>query len=165
MSRLVEQLFDESAIQAGTLRLVLHYCDLVGVLTSAISIAAPGRHVAVDLPASFTIWGDRDRLQQVFVNLIGNAFRHNDEATTVCVSLSHADGDPNVTVRVADDGDGMPLSARRSLHEGDSEPLEGQRLGLRLVRGFVRAHGGSASVVVDQGTVVTVRLPIEPETS
>ncbi len=165
MGRLVEQLFDESAIEAGTLRLAFHYCDLVAVLTSAISVAAPGRDVDADLPDSFTIWADRDRLQQVFVNLIGNAFRHNDDATHVAVVLDHADRGPTVAVHVSDNGEGMSPQARHAIEDDTVEPSDGQGLGLRLVRGFVAAHGGSTSVAVDNGTVVTVRLPIEPSRS
>ncbi len=169
MGRLVEQLFDESAIEAGTLRLALHYCDLVAVVTSAARIAAPNRPVVLDLPEGFTVWGDRDRLQQIFVNLISNAIRHNDESAAVTVGLRHVDGERTVVVSVADDGEGMPPGAVALLTGSGTVPqlasADASGMGLRLVRGFVEAHGGRIDVVVGPGTVVSVHLPIEPRES
>ncbi len=165
MARLVEQLFDDSAIEAGTLRLAFHYCDLVLVLQSAISVAAPGRDIHVELPDSFTIWGDRDRLQQVFINLIGNAVRHNDDSARIGVEIDHGDRGPTVDVRVWDDGPGMSQAARERLESSTVIDPEEQGLGLRLVRGVVAAHRGTTSVDVSEGTTVTVRLPIESSVS
>ena len=166
MGRLVEQLFDESALEAGTLRLALHDCDLVAVVTSAARIASPNRPVDLDLPAGFTVWGDRDRLQQVFVNLISNAIRHNDDEAAVAVELVHRDGDRTVTVTVCDDGAGMAVDAVALLTgEGSPPSVPGEvgGMGLRLVRGLVDAHGGHIRVAVDHGTTVAVHLPIEPQ--
>ena len=163
MGRLVEQLFDESAIRAGTLRLAFHYCDLVKVLQSAIDIGSSGRQVDVDLPESFTVWGDRDRLQQVFVNLIANAFRHNDHTVAVSVRLEHEPSSPTVTVRVVDDGVGIPPDAITRLADHPDDPADTHGLGLRLVDGFVRAHGGSVRIEHDERTVVAVELPIDED--
>ena len=163
MSRLVAQVFDETAIEIGALRLDRNYCDLVAVVEQAASIAAPHQSEAFLLPASFTVWGDRDRLEQVFVNLISNAYRHNGDGTKVEVSLEAfaGRGQPHVVVKVADDGAGLPADAQAYLNGDTADRSKGQGLGLRLVRGIVAAHGGSIRATVHGGTTVAVRLPIE----
>lgn len=163
MSRLVAQLFDDRAIEIGALRLDQNYCDLVAVLEQAASIVAPRESVVFALPESFTVWGDRDRLEQVFVNLISNAFRHNPEGTEVHVRLRVPAGNlpQQVVVDVVDDGAGLPDDALAYLNGETVDRPKGQGLGLRLVRGIVAAHAGSVQALSSDGTAVTVQLPIE----
>jgi signal transduction histidine kinase/ABC-type multidrug transport system ATPase subunit len=168
MGRLVGDLLDFSAIDSGTLRLVPDWCDLALVLGAA-------RRCVSDAPASFgedvddaelpPIWGDHDRLEQVFVNLLDNAVRHamaTDPVVTTSVDPHHG----TVTVRVADDGPGIPrhLADRVFLpHERGTGPTAGAGLGLAIARGIVDAHGGVIRLEpVDRGTTVAVTLPIEP---
>ena len=160
MSRLVDQLFDEAAIDSGALRLQLNYCDLVAVLLDAASVSAPVGSVTFDVPEAFTIWGDQDRLQQIFVNLISNASRHNPEDTLIKVLL-HPDGNAAVRVLVTDTGDGIPAEAAAYLNGDVAERPKDQGLGLRLVKGLVEAHHGSVHAMVEDGTTVTVRLPVD----
>ena len=163
MSRLVAQLFDDTALEKGALRLDQNYCDLVAVVEQAASIAAPRSSVVFVLPENCTVWGDRDRLEQVFVNLISNAFRHNPEGTRVDVRLEvpAENGQQQVVVEVVDDGAGLPDDALAYLNGETVDGLKGQGLGLRLVRGIVAAHAGSVQARAGAGTTVTVRLPIE----
>ena len=163
MSRLVAQLFDDTAIEIGALRLDQNYFDLVAVVEQAASIAAPGESVVFVLPESFTVWGDRDRLEQVFVNLISNAFRHNPEGTKVDVLLEApaGNGQQQVVVEVVDDGAGLPDDALAYLNGETVDRSKDQGLGLRLVRGIVAAHAGSVQARAGGGTAVAVRLPIE----
>ena len=163
MSRLVAQLFDDSAIGSGALRLSVNYCDLSAVVEQAASIAAPGGSIVLDVPPSVTVWGDRDRLEQVFVNLISNACRHNAEGTKVAVSL-----EPRakvVAVAIADDGSGLPADAVAYLEGETDDRSITQGLGLRLVRGLVDAHGGAISVDVEGGTRIEVQLPVDQDES
>lgn len=163
MSRLVAQLFDDTAIDLGVLRLNQNYCDLVAVVEQAASIAAPRESVLFAVPESFTVWGDRDRLEQVFVNLISNAFCHNPEGTTVDVRLQAlpGNGHQHVVVEVVDAGNGLPADALAYLNGEQIDRPKGQGLGLRVVRGIVAAHQGSVQASADMGTTVAVRLPIE----
>ena len=163
MSRLVAQLFDDTALEKGVLRLDQNYCDLVAVVEQAASIAAPRSSVVFVLPENCTVWGDRDRLEQVFVNLISNAFRHNPEGTRVDVRLKvpAENGQQQVVVEVVDNGAGLPDDALAYLNGETVDGLKGQGLGLRLVRGIVAAHAGSVQATAGAGTTVTVRLPIE----
>ena len=127
-----------------------------------------------------TIWADHDRLEQVFVNLIGNALGHNPPGTKVIVAVA-ADGPGTITVRVADDGEGLPPELSRAVTEaaaGQRDPRwhdvlaagtirPGQRgsgagLGLSIASGIVAAHGGRLELEpAERGTCFLVTLPVE----
>ena len=169
MGRLVGDLLDFSAIDSGTLRLVPDWCDLSLVLEAAHRCLpeAPASLVALrpgpDLPP---VWGDHDRLEQVFVNLLDNAVRHATGATYVRVTTGLDPTGGTVTVKVSDDGTGIPeqLAGRVFLpHERGATATPGAGLGLAIARGIVDAHGGVISLERTlRGTTVAVTLPIEP---
>ena len=169
LGRLVAQMFDESSLESGLLRLDLDYCDLVVVIEQAAAIVAPLDPVTLDLADRFEVWGDSDRLMQVFINLIGNAVRHNPAGTRVWVTMKEPrPGEKVAVVEVGDDGAGMPADARSYL-TGEIDNRDRDRgLGLRLVRGLVDAHHGEVEAEVRPspggGTVVRVLLPIEDPT-
>ena len=165
MGRLVAQMFDDSALESGMLRLALDYCDLVAVVKHAANIAAPSAAPSFDLPDQVEVWGDSDRLEQVFVNLIGNAVRHNKEGTVVALWMAPPSAaDSHVVVEVFDDGEGMPKDARDYLNGVVDQRDRDRGLGLRLVRGLVDAHGGTVRADIGAhggGTTVRVSLPFE----
>lgn len=87
LGRLVDDLLDFSAIETGILRILPDWCDLRLVIDAAVACLPPQLppvEVCCDsgIPA---IWADHDRLEQVFVNLVGNARRHNPPGTSVRV--------------------------------------------------------------------------------
>jgi signal transduction histidine kinase len=165
LGRLVEDLLDFSAIDAGLLRLNQDWCELPLVLEAARScLAGPqADSVSVSCPPEVPVlWADHDRLEQVFVNLFDNAVRHNPPGTAVRADV-HLSDDGQVTVTVSDDGTGIP--AERLTHL--SSPGErrgrsgGSGLGLSIAKGIVEAHGGQLNINADtRGTVAQVRLPL-----
>src|SRR5207248_555865 len=84
--------------------------DLSRLIVDAVSdahAAAPDHHWRLDLPAeSVSVTGDPARLHQVLANLFANARTHTPAGTTVTTSLAAAG--PYVTLRVVDDGPGIP---------------------------------------------------------
>jgi signal transduction histidine kinase/ABC-type sulfate/molybdate transport systems ATPase subunit len=169
MGRLVGDLLDFSAIDSGTLRLVPDWCDLGLVLQAACRCVTDGPGSPIELVDSFAlppVWADHDRLEQVFVNLVDNALRHGSGLTKVTVSAQVSSGGDLVTVRVTDDGPGIPrdLAERVFLpHERGVTSAPGAGLGLAIARGIVDAHGGTITLEpVAGGTSVAVILPVEP---
>jgi signal transduction histidine kinase/ABC-type multidrug transport system ATPase subunit len=173
LGRLVNDLLDFSAIESGIFRLDCDWCDLPLVIDAAVAVLPPDQAPMVEVKAPSglpAVWADHDRLEQVFVNLLGNALSHNPPGTRVQVSaegptaeaLTPAPG--TVTVTVADDGDGIspellrePPPAGRSRRRGG-----GAGLGLSIAQGIVAAHGGSITLEpTDRGTCLRITLPVE----
>jgi signal transduction histidine kinase len=113
------------------------------------------------------VWADHDRMEQVFVNLLNNAFGHNPPGTRVQVTAT-ADAD-QVVISVRDDGQGMPpeLAATPFEPARRSRPTHksaGAGLGLSIAKGIVQAHGGQIELTpLPRGTCFTVSLPVEAE--
>jgi signal transduction histidine kinase len=169
MGRLVGDLLDFSAIDTGTLRLVPDWCNIGLVLEAARRCVTDAQECFIDLADGTElppVWGDHDRLEQVFVNLLDNAVRHAAGATRVNVTAELDPGGDTVTIRVADDGRGIPddLAERMFLpHERGATAGPGAGLGLAIARGIVEAHGGTICLdSVPRGSRVSVRIPVEP---
>jgi signal transduction histidine kinase len=170
MRRLVADLLDVSAIDAGILRVDPDWCDLALVLDASVTCAAGTAGSRVDLavaPDLGPVWADHDRLEQVFVNLVENALRHAPGARVRVAAAPSADRG-TVEIRVSDDGPGIPPDVAATLFEphvsrGDGG---GHGLGLAIARGIAVAHGGS--LVLEEpagdtgvGTTFLVALPAD----
>ncbi|HEX2383022.1 MAG TPA: ATP-binding cassette domain-containing protein [Acidimicrobiales bacterium] len=169
MGRLVGDLLDFSAIDSGTLRLVRDWCNLELVLEAARRCVGDGTSPVIELAHAAelpAVWADHDRLEQVFVNLLDNAVRHASGVTRINVRSSVDLDAGSVTVRVADDGRGIPASLVDRVflpRERGTTDDAGAGLGLAIARGIVVAHGGT--ICIDRrrpGTTVVVTVPIDP---
>jgi hypothetical protein len=110
LNRLVDDLLDFSAIESSTLRLQPDWCELALVLDAAIACVVPSSAGLIELRCASVlpvVWADHDRLEQVFVNLIENALRHNPAGTRVWVAAG-GEEPGGVVVSVTDDGSGVP---------------------------------------------------------
>jgi signal transduction histidine kinase len=174
LGRLVDDLLDFSAIESGIMRLQRDWCDIRLVLEAAIGCLPPGHaeSVALTCDASLpVVWADHDRMEQVFVNLLNNAFGHNPPGTRVQLTATFAPASAEVVISVRDDGRGLPPElatapfepTRRSRPSsngasgsngtsgsngasGSSGAAHGKSagagLGLSIAKGIVQAHGG-----------------------
>ncbi|MGH9002094.1 MAG: sensor histidine kinase, partial [Acidimicrobiia bacterium] len=161
MSRLVADLLDSSAIESGVLRLNPDWCDLPLVLRAALGCLSPEQATHIDLawdPALPPVWGDHDRLEQVFVNLMENGLRHTAPGTRVQVHAGLGRRPATVAVRVADDGPGIPPEEAERLFQpwerGRTEG-PGAGLGLSIVRGIVEGHRGVVGLEQPRGAGVS----------
>ena len=182
LGRLVNDLLDFSAIESGVFRLQGDWCDIPLVLDAAIAVLPPEAALLVEVkaaPGLPAIWADHDRLEQVFVNLLGNALTHNPPQTRVVVTAQAA-GPDHVSVRVADDGEGLSPELARAVTEaargrdprwhevlaaGVARPARaraGAGLGLSIAAGIVAAHRGRIELQpADCGTSFLITLPVE----
>jgi signal transduction histidine kinase len=121
--------------------------------------------------------GDRERLHQVFANLLDNAARHSPPGGTVTVRAErHAE---HVLLAVADEGDGIPVADRERVFErftrGERPADGGTGLGLAIARWVVQLHHGTIAVVdpadyrgarvlgrAGPGCHIHVVLPLQP---
>jgi two-component system OmpR family sensor kinase len=168
MSLLVEDLLLLARLDAGR-PLQFEQTDLVPLVVDTISDArAAGMDHTwrLDLPDEpALVRADAARLQQVLVNLLGNARNHTAPGTTVTARVRR--GGPWTCVDVEDDGPGIPPDLLPHVFErfarGDSarsRATGSTGLGLAIVQAVAAAHGGAVTVDSAPGrTVFTVHLP------
>lgn len=167
LGRLVEDLLDFSAIDSGVMRMQLDWCQPELVIDAAIACLPDAwrERVVVGQQAGLPpIWADHDRLEQVFVNLLSNALRHNDDNTRVTVtSAQRSDG--SIELLVSDNGAGLPPELRRSPFDStrrQRSATAGAGLGLSITRGIVAAHGGHIELLdTNVGATFRIVLPLE----
>ncbi|GAB7044555.1 MULTISPECIES: sensor histidine kinase [Catenuloplanes] len=137
--------------------------DLAALARDAVADAAavePDRPLTVDAPDRCVITGDEDSLRRVLANLLGNVRAHTPPGTAARVTVTH--GPDRVRLAVTDDGPG--LDAVAAVHAFDRfwragsarSESDGAGLGLAIVAGVVRAHGGETGV---DGSTVWCTLP------
>ena len=170
MDALIQDLLDVTRLESGRLRLVSHPLSVEETVTAAIETMAPIAEdkalelVAETAPGLPDVLADPDRVAQLLSNLIGNAIKFTPSGGRVVVE-SAVDGD-HVAFEVRDTGigiaeDELPLVFDR-FWQSKRTNRSGAGLGLAIVRGIVRAHGGRIWVEskVGVGTTVRFTLPI-----
>ncbi|HTR71207.1 MAG TPA: ATP-binding cassette domain-containing protein [Mycobacteriales bacterium] len=161
LSRLVGDLLDLSAIDSNLLRLHPDWCDVALILDAAracLPMQDIGR-VKIECEELPAVWADHDRLEQVLVNLIDNAVRHNEPETTVHV-VARMNGPHAITITVSDDGAGMP-DPGQSVGLPVRAPTAGAGLGLSIAKAIVAAHHGTITLdSLSLGTRWRIELPV-----
>jgi PAS domain S-box-containing protein len=170
--RLIQDLLDVSAIEAGGLSLTRSREDPVVLVMLAVQLngeLAAERRVSLvaDLPDHLPpIAVDADRIVQALNNLIGNALKFTPSGGVVRIGA--ADGGDHVRLFVTDSGPGVPAedaphvfdrfwTARRTAR------ARGTGMGLAIVRGIADAHGGRAWLeppVAGSGATFNIALPV-----
>jgi signal transduction histidine kinase len=122
--------------------------------------------VNMDVPDNIpVIESDRGRLQQVFLNIINNAFAAVDDGGRIDILVAAPAAD-KVSVTVTDDGCGISPENLRTIFEPffSTKGQKGTGLGLSNTYGLVQKLGGRISVKseADKGTSFTITLPVKP---
>ncbi len=143
----------------------LHDCIDEAARLVRLSHAGKQMEFRNQCPGPVQLFGDRQRLLQIFVNLLSNACDASQAGGRIEVSALEERS--FVQVHVVDFGSGIPESLIDKVFEPfvtTKSPGQGTGLGLHMVYNIVREHGGSVSVTSDpgRGTRVTVRLPSKP---
>lgn len=173
MSRLVDDLLDLSNIETGRLhldRLPVSLSQIGGQVFALHRDVASKKGIALHLeipPDLPPVLADRDRLQQILINLVDNAIKFTPAGH---VTLSaHKASSALVEVTVADTGTGIPSRDLPRITErfyrvdrGRAREQGGAGLGLSIVRHLVHAHGGELNIEseLSRGTRVTFTLPV-----
>ncbi|WP_328748611.1 HAMP domain-containing histidine kinase [Streptomyces sp. NBC_00285] len=168
MTLLVEDLLLLARLDAGR-PLQFEQTDLIPLVVDTISdarAAGMDHNWRLDLPDEpALVSGDAARLQQVLINLLGNARKHTPEGTTVTARVQRRG--PWMCVDIEDNGQGIPSDLLPHVFErfarGDSSRSRASGstgLGLAIVQAVATAHEGAVTVDSMPGrTVFTVHLP------
>lgn len=176
--RLVNQILDFRKYESGKMELNLQDVDLqrqVADWTESFQGLAHKKHIRLGLTVNsaqlkvnsdeFCMRGDLAKLERIFYNVMGNAFKFTPENGRITVTLT-SQPVGHITLRIADTGPGISVEHIQKIFENfyqiDSLHHEGSGIGLALVKNFVEMHGGTISVApqpVGTGSVFTITLP------
>lgn len=141
---------------------------LQNMLAQATPLAAQRQiELSLDAPDSLSLMVDLPAWQSIAQNLIDNAMRYGRAGGQVAVTLQS--GPEQVTLMVADDGPGIPLSERAHIFDrfvrGSGHDAPGSGLGLAIVKQAVQRMRGDIAIgegIQGMGVTFTVRLPVCP---
>lgn len=169
LSLMVEELLDFSRIQSGRMKMIMDKMDIAAeVEEAAMMYTEKARREGVELfcevtDEAFVVYGDKNRLRQVFVNIIDNAIKYSDSGGRVRISMRAAGG--AVRIEVADSGIGISAedlpNIKRKFYKGNST-RRGSGIGLAVADEIITRHGGNLDIssVKGVGTTVTITLPL-----
>jgi len=174
MTRLVKDLLQLSRLDNQQMQMkmsMFKFEELIKSTVEKIQIEAQNKQQLLEC---FTIGeipeiiADRDRIEQVAVNIISNAIKYTPEGGTITVYIGRMFND--VYIKVVDNGIGIPPQDLPRIFErfyrvdkARSREMGGTGLGLSIAKEIVEVHGGSVAInsEKDLGTEVVVKLPIE----
>jgi PAS domain S-box-containing protein len=173
MTRLVEDLLDVSRIQTGRLSLQLSeydLCERIRGEVERIQALSPSHEIFAELPERLAILADRDRIDQVIINLLTNAVRYSPGGGAVRVTARACENEA-FEVAVADKGIGIPQEKQVAIFErfgrAHGARYGGLGLGLTIAQGIIEQHGGRIWVEstgrAGEGSVFRFTLPVRPE--
>jgi two-component system, OmpR family, sensor kinase len=175
MSHLINDLLLLAQADSGALRLQMAPVEmdtlLLEVYRQAKRIAeqrrtGKGWEIRLGGEDQALVWGDRDRLRQVLLNLADNAIKYTPEGGTVTLGLENRDG--WVKVAVTDTGIGIPPEQQEQIFQrfyrvekARSREMGGSGLGLSIVQWITQAHHGRVTVesTPQAGSTFTLWLP------
>src|SRR5882672_9343023 len=170
LGRLVDELLDVSRLQLGRVELHNTDIDVIAAMRETLErtrLQDPTRLFELKEDAGMaTVLGDRDRIDQVFENLISNAMKYSPADSPVTVTVTIEDDEAHIAVR--DRGIGIApdeLESIFNLFYRSPDPraghVSGLGLGLFISREIIKRHGGSLSAESGKdGSTFHVRLPV-----
>ncbi|MBR4123285.1 MAG: HAMP domain-containing protein, partial [Clostridia bacterium] len=172
LSSLVEELLDFSRMETGRLSLISQPINVTAILQDAVDMyteLAKKQEIELVLTnphTELTVLGDRDRLKQVFINIIDNAVKYTQGAGQVLVSVNIEEACVRVTV--TDTGVGIPSQDIDRVKEKfykANKTVRGSGIGLAVADEIIKQMNGLLFIESTEnvGTKVTIVLPIYEE--
>ena len=174
LAGLINDLLDLSKIESGKIEVKANPVSLDGLVHEAAEALRPvaaEKVIALETTncePSILVWADRDKINQVLMNLIGNAIKFTPVQGRVTVSASRNGGE-SIQVSVSDTGPGVPADEREKIFakfyqiaEVNGENSKGTGLGLAIAKALVELHGGKIWVESEEGrgSTFSFTLPV-----
>ena len=173
LNGIVEEVLDFSRIQEDRMVLIMDKIDILAELDESIYMQRErahkeNKHIVYDEPEILpAVLGDRNRLRQVFINIIDNALKYSNAGGVVTVNVEEVEG--FIHIVIADNGCGIPAEHLPKIKQKfykANQTVRGSGIGLAVADEIVRLHKGTLNIdsVENVGTTVTISLPvIQPE--
>ncbi len=169
LSSMVEELLDFSRMQSGRLKLIMSRMDPVAELSEAVMMYTErakrdGIHLIYEEGDIYApIRGDKNKIRQVFVNVIDNAIKYSDPGGTVTVNAEIVQN--KLVITVSDTGIGIKegdLGKVKTKFYKANSTRRGSGIGLAVADEIVTRHNGTLDIQSQygKGTTVTITLPI-----
>ncbi len=168
LSQMVEELLDFSRIQDNRLSLKMDTIDILAELGETVLIyqeRARALGITLDYyePTMLPfVYGDKNRLRQVFINIVDNAIKYSDKGGTVSVEAYEENGD--ICILVSDTGIGISkedLPKVKTKFFKANHTRRGSGIGLAVADEIITRHGGTLTINSEEGvgTTVLITLP------
>jgi signal transduction histidine kinase len=173
--RMVSSMLDMTQIESGKMRMDFQETDLTGLISNVVGMfqteaSKKDIHLGLEIPARMPrLLLDGDRIEQVAINLVGNALKFTGNGGRVEVSVRYSVESETVQVAVMDTGVGIAPQDQEIIFDefaqlqkgANDRSREGTGLGLAIVKRIVEAHAGAITVesAVGRGSTFTLTLP------
>lgn len=176
LTSIVEELLDFSRIQSGRMVLMNEKLDILAEFDEAVYMlkeraVKEGKHLLYDEPEAVypPVYGDRNRLKQVFINIIDNALKYTPKGGVVAAQVIYSKDDPDVIkIVITDTGCGISAEDLPRVKEKfykANQSVRGSGIGLAVADEIMNLHNGSLDIESGEGvgTTVTLTFPVYKE--
>ena len=177
LTGIVEELLDFGRIQSGRMVLINEKIDIIAEFDETVYMlkdraAEEGIHLLYDEDDTVyypPVYGDRNRLRQVFLNVLDNALKYTPKGGVVAAQVIYTKDDPEVIkIVVTDSGCGISAEDLPRVKEKfykANQKVGGSGIGLAVADEIMNLHHGSLNIESGEGvgTTVTLTLPVYKE--
>ena len=161
-SRMVDDLLDISRIESNRMKFHKEPVDIEEAVHTSLEMLSTalkekGMNVLIEIPNEISwVYTDKDKLVQVFVNLLNNAVKFSKKGGNIRITAENASD--LVKICVIDDGIGMGKAELEKIFDKfyqidstSTRKVGGSGLGLSIVKGIIEGQGGSITATSEQG--------------
>ena len=175
---IVEELLDFSRIQSGRMKLIKEKLDILAEFDDAVYFlkeraVTEGKHLLYDEPEVVypAVYGDKNRLKQVFLNVLDNALKYTPKGGVVAAQVIYSKDEPDIIkIVITDTGCGISAEDLPKVKEKfykANQTVGGSGIGLAVADEIMNLHNGSLDIESGEGvgTTVTLTFPVYKEGS
>ena len=178
LTSIVEELLDFSRIQSGRMKLIKEKLDILAEFDDAVYFlkeraVTEGKHLLYDEPEVVypAVYGDKNRLKQVFLNVLDNALKYTPKGGVVAAQVIYSKDEPDIIkIVITDTGCGISAEDLPKVKEKFYKAIQtvgGSGIGLAVADEIMNLHNGSLDIESGEGvgTTVTLTFPVYKEGS
>lgn len=176
LTSIVEELLDFSRIQSGRMVLMNEKLDILAEFDETVYMlkeraVSEGKHLLYDEPEGVfpPVYGDRNRLKQVFLNVLDNALKYTPAGGVVAAQVIYTKDDPDIVkIVITDTGCGIAADDLPKVKDKffkANQKVRGSGIGLAVADEIMNLHNGSLDIESGEGvgTTVTLTFPVYKE--